>query len=261
MRIRSTLTMFAAAGLLAACGADDDPQEQDAAPEDGVEEPEGDLDGLEGELEDGDLEDPNDLISDGVFRGQGVLLPVPDDFVLDQQSFTMGQIVATTGFDAEDPEAGDPEQVLVGTAQDISEAPEEEDLSLDGIIDTMLGQGQLEPSEQEDVDLENANEARALFFDEIEGQPGPDGEEPAAQQGLVVIALDGADQLAQFEYVAEQEFYDEGVEQQLLDGAGFDPDSDPLPPQPPMEQQPELDEELDEEMLEELEEELEDLDQ
>ncbi len=261
MRIRSTLTMLAAAGLLAACGTDDDPQEQDAAPEDGVEEPEGDLEDLD-DMADGmeDMEDPNDLVSDGVFRGQGVLLPVPDDFTLDQQSFTMGQIVATTGFDAEDPEAGDPEQVLVGTAQDVSEAPAEEDLTLDGIIDTMLGQGQLEPNAEEDVDLDNADEARALFFDEIEGQPGPEGEEPAAQQGLVVIALDGADQLAQFEYVAEQDHYDEGIEQQLLDGAGFDPDSDPLPPQP-MEPQPEMDEEMDEEMLEELEEELENLDQ
>ena len=254
MRIRSTLTMLAAAGLLAACGTDDDPQEQDAAPEDGLEEPEGDL-----EEPEADLEDPNELVSDGVFRGQGVLLPVPDEFTLDQQSFTMGQIVATTGFDAEDPAAGNPEQVLVGTAQDVSEAPEEEDLTLDGIIDTMLGQGQLEPTAEEDVDLENADEARALFFDEIEGQPDPQGETPAPQQGMVIIALDGADQLAQFEYVAQQELYDEGIEQQLLDSAGFDPDSDPLPPQPMP--QPELDEELDEEMLEELEEELEDLDQ
>ena len=260
MRIRSTVTMLAAAGLLAACGADDDPQEQDAAPEDGVddlEDPEGDLDDTPDELE--DMEDPNELISDGVFRGQGVFLPVPDDFTLDEQSFAMGQVVATTGFDAEDPEGGDPEQVLVATAQDVSEAPEEEDLTLDGIIDNMLAQGQLEPSDQEDVDLENADEARALFFDEIEGQPGPDGEEPAAQQGMVVVALDGADELAQFEYVAQQEFYDESIEEQLLGGAGFDPDSDPLPPQPM--EQPEMDGEMDEEMLEELEEELEDMDQ
>ncbi len=237
MRIRSTVTMLAAAGLLAACGADDDPQEQDAAPEDGaedLEDPEGDIEDLEDGLEDGDLEDmmgdledPNEFVSDGVFRGQGVVLPVPEGFELDEMAFAQGAIVAAAGTS----------QQLAAEAVDTADLPDEQAFDYDELIEQNLTQIPEEPASDEEVDLDGAAQARALRFDDLSApeQPGmedEEGQEAPATTAFIVFAEDGNGQLAVFNYLAESDEFDDDLPDELVAVAGFDDESDPEAPAP-----------------------------
>lgn len=251
MRIRSTLTIVAAVGLLAACGGESDDPEQDGSVEDGTEEDEAgegqDGEGQNGEedassaedLEDmdeeelqeellGDAEDPNEMVTDGVFAGQGVLLPVPDDFELDQMAFAQGAVVAS---------AGETEQ-LAAEAVDTDEMPEGQEISYDEVIEQNLAQIPQEPTSDEEVDLEGAARARALRFDDLSaGAQQPEGEDGETEEvpetsALIVFAENDEGRLAVFNYLAESDEFDEDVSDELLAVAGFDPDSDPTPPQP-----------------------------
>ena len=231
MRLRTSVTMVAAAGLLlAACGDDADTADPDGAPEEDAleegleEELEGELDGdLEDELL-GDAEDPNDFVADGVFQGQGILLPVPESFELDQMAFAQGAVVATAG----------ESQQLAAEAIDMGELPDEQRVTYDEVIEQNLAQIPDEPISDEEVELEGAAQARALQFDDLAaGAPAAEGEEqPPETTALIVFAEDGSGQLAVFNYLAETAEFDEAVSEELLAVAGFDPDSDPTPPAP-----------------------------
>ncbi|MFW6009888.1 MAG: hypothetical protein ACOC9I_01050 [Actinomycetota bacterium] len=265
MRIRSTLTIIAAVGLLAACGGQSDDPEQDGTEENGTEETEEDGseedaagEGQDGEeeasaedLEDmdeeelqeemlGDAEDPNEMVSDGVFAGQGVLLPVPDGFELDQMAYAQGAVVAASG---------ETEQ-LAAEAVDMDEMPEEQEISYDEVIEQNLEQIPEEPTSDEEVDLEGAARARALRFDDLStGAQQPEGEDGEAEEtpetsALIVFAENDDGRLAVFNYLAESDEFDEDVSDELLAVAGFDPDSDPTPPQP-MEQEQQQEQEQD----------------
>ena len=232
MRLRSTLTSLAAASLLlAACGDDAETPDPDAAPEDdaieeGLEDELGDE--LDGDLEDellGDAEDPNDFVADGVFQGQGILLPVPDGFELDEFAFAQGAVVAMAG----------ESQQLAAEAIDIGELPDEQQITYDEVIEQNLAQIPEEPVSDEEVELEGAAQARALQFDDLAaGAPAgeAEGEAPPETTALIVFAEDGSGQLAVFNYLAETAEFDQAVSDELLAVAGFDPDSDPTPPAP-----------------------------
>ena len=232
MRLRTTLTSLAAASLLlAACGDDADTADPDAAADDDAiqDELEDELEGeLDGDLEDellGDAEDPNEFVTDGVFQGQGILLPVPDGFELDEFAFAQGAVVATAG----------ESQQLAAEAIDMGELPDEQQVTYDEVIEQNLAQIPDEPVSDEEVELDGASQARALQFDDLAaGAPaaGAEGEEPPETTALIVFAEDGAGQLAVFNYLAETAEFDEAVSEQLLAVAGFDPDSDPTPPAP-----------------------------
>jgi hypothetical protein len=217
--LRLPAALAAAALFVAACGdADPDtdptepPAEGDAAPEDGFDEE--DLEGLEDLLGDqGDLEDPNELVDDGVFRGAGVVLPVPEGWTLDPTAYAQGVVAAVNeaGNQQLSAQAIDAEQIeTLGQSAD-----------LDALLDNVRQLGEADVDEE--VQLEGAERAHRLTYRDL----------PAQQEGLpetsatIVLAQDDRGYLAEFTVSAAAEDYDEALEDLLLDQAGFDPDSEP----------------------------------
>jgi hypothetical protein len=234
--LRPLAVVATAAIVLAAC-ADGDTTDDTAAP-DGTEQPDADgeleqLDELdeealedllagEGEGEDpfADLPDPNDDVSDGAYRGSGVVLPIPEGWAIDQASFVQGNLVAT-------PE--DFTQQLFAQAVDVETLPEE--VTFDQVVEDNLAQLTAagdDPTVNEEVELAGAAQARELRFDSLPAQV--EGEPDNAV--LLVIADDGDGRLGIFNYAALADDFDDATAELLLAEAGFDADSDPTPPAP-----------------------------
>jgi hypothetical protein len=236
VRIYRNLTLLAAALALAACGADDGDQVDDTAADDPAIEDEGDADDgdleddldeeLDGDLEDelgdmmDDVDDPNEDVEDGVYRGNGIVMPVPDGFMFDQMAAAQGQLIATSE---------DQTQNLSGQAVDVEDLPEEQQLDFEELVEGQLAQLQEEPAADDEVEVEGAERARAVLWEDLE----------AAQEGqpetsaVVLFADDGDGRLAVFNYAAASEDFDQDIADELTEGAGFDPDSDPAPmPEP-----------------------------
>jgi hypothetical protein len=217
--LRLPAALAAAALFVAACGdADPDtdpsepPAEGEAAPENDLDE--GDLEGLEDLLgEQGDLEDPNELVEDGVFRGAGVVLPVPEGWSLDATAYAQGVVAAVNeaGNQQLSAQAIDAEQIeALGQSAD-----------LDTLLDNVRQLGEADVDEE--VELAGAERAHRLTYRDL----------PAQQEGLpetsatIVLAQDDRGYLAEFTVSAAAEDYDDALEDLLLEQAGFDPDSEP----------------------------------
>jgi hypothetical protein len=229
--LRSLAIAATAAVVLAAC-ADGDQTDEPTPPEE-TEQPEGegeleDLDELDeealedllgGEGEDplADAPDPNDDVTDGAYRGSGVVLPIPEGWAIDQASFLQGALVAT-------PE--DFSQQFFAQAVDVDTLPEE--LTFDQVVEDNLTQAGEEPTVNEDVEIAGAEQARELRFDNLPGQV--EGEPDNAV--LLVVADDGDGRLGIFNYAAATDEFDDATADLLLAEAGFDADSDPDPPAP-----------------------------
>lgn len=227
--LRLPAALAAAALFVAACGdadPDTDPTEPpvdgDAAPEDLDEE---DLEGLEDLLGDqGDLEDPNELVEDGVFRGAGVVLPVPEGWTLDATAWAQGVVAAVN-------EAGDQQlSAQAIDAESIEAFGQSADLEV--LLDNVRQLGEADVDEE--VELVGAERAHRLTYLDL----------PPQQEGLpetsatIVLAEDDRGYIAEFTVSAASEDYDASLEDLLLDEAGFDPDSEPPAidaPQPPAE--------------------------
>ena len=248
---RTTAAAAAAALALAACGEDNDDQ---ALPEDGeatdeLEDLDGDaLDDMLGDQE--DLEDPNEDIEDGIYRGIGIVLPVPDGWQIDPQAVQQGAVVALSE---------DQTQQIVGMAandeehwQAITQLPADVEAILD-VIRPEIGD---ELTVDEEVEIEGAERAHRLTIEDMpppEGQPG--AEEMGNSSQTVIFAEGGDGTMAQFAVAAAADDYDASFADLLLAEAGFDPDSEP--PEPMM-QQPPPEGEMSPEDMEELEDMMED---
>ncbi|GGI06781.1 hypothetical protein [Egicoccus halophilus] len=228
MRLRNLTAAAAVAVLVAACGGNGDETEPEAAPEtesgttadpaedDAVTEPE--------------LPDPDDFITDGEFRGQGVVLPIPEGWSVDEFSLLQGLVVAV--------DDEDPSQQLAAQAIDASALAAEEEIDFDELLELQRNQfGDLaeeaEPVVDEEVELSGADRAHRLRFDEVTIE-----EQPAFSLDLI-LADDGDGTVALFNYAAPSEAFDEDIVELMLAGAGIDPDSDPLGPEPLPQQGPE----------------------
>ncbi len=211
-----------AALVLAACtDGDDVPPEPDDAAADELAD---DLDelGEDGELDldellggDNGLPDPNEQIQDGVFRGEGIILPIPDGFDVDPGALLQGIVAALN-------EEGT--QQVLGQAVNTADFPEPLD------IDEIAAENEAQfgaPSIDEDAEVTGATRARQLRFDAI----------PSQQEGApdltaqVILAEAGDEQLAFFQYVAPSDEFDEDDAAAFLGGVGFDPDSSPPSPE------------------------------
>lgn len=182
-----------------------------------------------------DLPDPGEMVSDGVFRSEGLVLPAPDGWVFDQMALAQGIVSAA---------AEDGDEYFAGQVIDTSLVDEE--MTVDSLIETNRGQIPDEPALDEAVEIEGAVEARQLRYDgiaaQMEGQPDT--------SVLLVVADDGEGRIAIFNYAAATDAFDEEHAELLLSTAAFDPDSEPTPPPPPpmpegtpdMGEAPELDE-------------------
>jgi hypothetical protein len=216
--------------VLAACDTD---EQNDAAPAEEVPDDgdlgdgDLDLDDLEGELDgemdlddlfgDQEMPDPNEHVEDGVFRGDGIVLPIPEGFELEPNAYLQGLVAAVTP---------DGLQQVAGQAVDTETMPDQA-LSIDELAEA--NEEQFGPSvSDEEADVEGASRARQMYFDAIPPQMEGDPELSL----VLIIAEDGAGEVAIFNYVAPSEDFDESEAQELLAGVGFDPDSSPPDPEP-----------------------------
>jgi hypothetical protein len=212
--------LSAAALLLAACGDGDTADEQTAPDELEGELSEEELEDIEDLLGDtGGLGDPNDLVEDGVFRGAGVVLPVPEGWSLDQTAYAQGVIAAISedGTQQMSAQAIDGETLAAGG----------QDVDLELLLDNVRQLGP--PDVDESVELSGATEAHRLTYLQL----------PAQQEGLpdnsatIVLAEDDRGLIGEFTVSAASEDYDSELEELLLESAGFDPDSEPRTPEIP----------------------------
>ena len=223
-RFIRTAAMAAAATLvLAACGDDD----EQAAPEgdngEGVEN--GAPDDMLGDQDMDDVDDPNEDVEDGIYRGMGVILPVPDGWSLDPMAAQQGTVAAMS-------EEGT--QQLVAQAIDVAEMeamgqPMDLDTILDQQREGIQEELDIEPTADEEIDLDGAERAHRLTYTDVPGQQ----EDMPDSTATLVLAEDGNGLLAEFSFSAPTEEYDEDIEALLLAEAGFDPDSEPVEPMMP----------------------------
>lgn len=240
--IRSAALAAAAALTLAACG--DDPDDEQAAGEEELEDVEDDeLEDLLSEQEGGDAPDPEENIEDGVYRGNGVLLPVPDGWSIEPTALQQGVVAAISENE---------EQYFSAQAIDVEEAEAAgQDMDFDTILDQIRDQFGDNTEVDEEVELAGAERAHRLTLSDL---PAPQEGMPE-QHATIIFAEDGQGLMGQFEFAASVDEYDEDLEAVLLDDAGFDPDSEP----PEMPQQPAPAPEGEQEMSPEEQEELEEM--
>lgn len=227
MRHRSLLAITAVVGLLlAGCTGGD--QDTEAADQTAADEQSGDG---EGDAEDllGDAEapgDPNEDVQDGVYQGNGVLLPVPDGWTIDPVAMQQGVVAAVSD---------DGTQQLTARALDTESAAAggQEIPGFDELVDGLRQQLPQEAEVDESVDLEGAERAHRISVLDL----------PAQQEGgpessvTILLATTGDGVLGEFAFSAPADSYDDATADLLLAEAGFDPDSEPPAPAPPQPQQ------------------------
>jgi len=228
--LRRRTTVLAATALatlvLASCGdgggdgADPDDASTEDTSTDGTEaegNSEGDQQAL-GDLEDLDLEDPNELVSDGRFAGNGIILPSPDGWSFDEMAFASGIALATG------PEGT---QQIAGEAVDPADLPEP--LTFEDVLEANRATAGQEPDVDEEVELPGAARAQQLRYLDVPGQ-----EEGSPGTSILLLIAEREDGiLGVFNYAAASEDFDDAIADQLLATAGFDPDSDPAEPAMP----------------------------
>lgn len=224
---------MAAIGLfVAGCGdgqaseeqSSDDQAASDAPSDDGSEDPGSDPEGGD-DMPDGKAEvvDPNDDIEDGVYRGRGADLPVPDGWSINPVAFQQGVVVAT---------AEDGAQQLTAQAIDTeqAEAADAEPLDLEALLDGVRQQVDQDAEADEQIDVIGAEQAHRLTYLQLPAQ-----QEGQPKTSATIVIADGGDGLiGEFTYSALAADHDETIASLPVDQPGFDPDSEPAPlPQAP----------------------------
>ncbi|MFA9446502.1 hypothetical protein [Egicoccus sp. AB-alg6-2] len=224
MRLRQATAAAAAAVLLAACGGAADESDPEAAP--GTDEDATTADpSPDDPAAQPDLPDPEEFITDGEFRGQGVVLPLPDGWSVDEIALLQGLVVAVSDDDAS--------QQLAAQAVDASALSEQEEVEFDDLLEMQRTQfeqldADIAPTVDEAIEIEGAEQAHRLRFEDV---ALPD--QPEFWLDLI-LADNGDGRIALFNYAAPSDSFDESIADLMLEGAGIDPDSEPPAPQPMM---------------------------
>jgi hypothetical protein len=218
VRRRLAVPILAAAVVLAACGGGDPAPEVPTvqAPETGFDPPD-ERPGLG--PDDDVLELPR--IVDDTLRAEGVVLPVPEGWSVDETAFAQGLVGVSPG--------GEPPSQLLIASGAIESDPVfgVEGLSYDEILEAFAGLVPEGPAVDEEVQIEGAERARLLRYNQVEMM---EGQEPTDEVLLLVDA--GGGQVALFNYAAPSAIFDEEVLQLLLDEAALDPDHERTPGRP-----------------------------
>lgn len=171
------------------------------------------------------LEDPNDDVEDGVYRGNGVILPVPEGWELNQQAFAQG-IVAAVSEDGS-------QQMTAQAVQTAEIEAQGQDMDLESLLDGIRQQIEQEATIDEDADVTGADRAHRLTFLDL-----PARQEGGSESSATIVIAETDELVGEFAYSATTETYDEEIASLLVEEAGFDPDSEPPAiPQPPQPQQ------------------------
>lgn len=233
-RPTATTTLAAAALVLAACGTTDEDETPDNTPEDEQAPSNDELD------EDAAGEDPvapedplaglpdlSEQVEDGVFRGEGIVLPIPDGWQFEPAAQLQGQVLAREG--------GEGTQQIGGLAVDVDDLAEP--VTIEEVIEGSREQYDEEPAVDEEIELEGAEVAHQLRYEAL----------PGAQEGapelstVLLVAADGDGRIGLFNYAATTDDFEDAVAEQFVTETGFDPDSDPTPLQlPEVEGDPEV---------------------
>ncbi|MFO7779045.1 MAG: hypothetical protein R6V28_11885 [Nitriliruptoraceae bacterium] len=235
---RRGLVLTAAIGLfLAGCG-DGEPQEDGAGDEQTStdtaeeEEPSGEATG-EQELDEEALEDllaeqeelpdPNDDVEDGVYRGNGVLLPVPEGWSIDPGALLQGVVAAF-------PEDGSQQLTARAVDTEQAEASGAEPIELDTLLDDLRQQIEQDADTDEEIEVVGADRAYRLTYLDLPGQ-----QEGQPDTGVTLVLAESSGRLlGEFVYSAGSPDYDDQIASLLVEEAGFDPDSEvPAPVQAP----------------------------
>lgn len=232
---RRGLVLTAAVGLfLAGCG-DAEPQEDEAGDaetsteESEGEDPSGDAAGEE-ELDEEaledllagqeDLPDPNEDVEDGVYRGNGVVLPVPEGWSIDPGAMLQGVVAAF-------PEDGSQQLTARAVDTEQAQAGGAEPIELEGLVDGVRQQIEQDAATDEEVELVGADRAFRLTYLDLPGQ-----QEGQPDTGVTLVLAESGGLVGEFVYSAGSADYDEQVVSLLVDEAGFDPDSEVPDPAP-----------------------------
>lgn len=237
MRRPTATIALAAALVLAACGTADDAETTDDPPEDeqsteapdddaAAEDPAAADDPAAAEDPLADLPDLEAQVEDGVFRGEGIVLPIPDGWQFEPAAQLQGQVVATGGDEGL--------QQIFGQAVDADDLPET--VTFEELLESNRAQFEEEPAVDEEIELEGAEVAHQLRYDAL----------PATQEGLppvsiVLLVAESPDgHFGSFNYAAATDEFEDAVAERFVTETGFDPDSDPTPLQlPDLEGEPE----------------------
>jgi len=233
--VKRGLVLTAAVGVfLAGCGDQEPPEEgnedgQTSTEDSEGEEPSGDASGEE-ELDEEaledllagqeDLRDPNEDVVDGVYRGNGVVLPVPEGWSIDPAAMMQGVVAAFPGGGSQQltARAVDAEQAEAGGAEPIE---------LESLVDSVRQQLEQDAATDEEVELVGADRAYRLTYLDLPGQ-----QEGQPDTGITLVLAESGGLVGEFVYSAGSEDYDEDVVSQLVEEAGFDPDSEVPAPTP-----------------------------
>ena len=222
-RSTATTTLAAAALVLAACGTNDEAETPDDVPEDeqsSAEEPADDLPGEDAAEDPATPEDPlaglpdlSEQVEDGVFRGEGIVLPIPDGWQFEPAAQLQGQILATNDEEGM--------QQIIGQAVDVDDLPEP--VTFEELLEGSREQFDAEPAVDEEIEVEGAEVAHQLRYDAL----------PGAQEGqpevsiVLIVAGDGDGRLGTFNYGATTDQFEDAIAERFVTETGFDPDSDP----------------------------------
>ncbi len=223
--LRALATAGALALVLTAC--DDDPgPADDTVDEEAVAELEDleDLDDLDDPVVDpfADLEDPNDLVVDGVLSANGVILPAPEGWRFDEFAFANGYALAL---------APDSEEQL--GAEAVDPATFDQELDFDSVLDANRDTVEAEPAVDEQIEIPGAARAVQLRYLDLPTAPDAPEDQPDTTSVLLIVAERPDGVLAVFTYAAAADDFDDATAELLLTTAAFDPDSDP-PAAPPV---------------------------
>lgn len=220
---RTVLRALATAGglalVLTACNDDPGPTD-DTIDEEAIAELE-DLEGLD-DLDDpgadpfADLEDPNDLVVDGVLAANGIVLPAPEGWRFDEFAFASGYALAL---------APDSEEQL--GAEAVDPATFDQELTFDGVLDANRDTVEAEPAVDEEIEIPGAARAVQLRYLDLPSAPDAPEEQPDTTSVLLIVAERPDGVLAVFTYAAANDAFDDATAELLLTNAAFDPDSDP----------------------------------
>ena len=154
-------------------------------------------------------------VEDGLYRGNGVVLPVPDGWSMDTDALASGVAVAVS------PDGAHQMSAVAADADEIAETGQTTDVDL--LLDRVRSQLNHDAEVDEEVTLVGAERAHRLTF--LDFPPPQDGMPNSSATMMIAESGDGL--LGEFTYSAASDAYDADYESAFVEEVGFDPGSRP----------------------------------